>query len=91
MTLAGASSLQRAGWGSYREGKPTGKMSHFPLGAHIASCWKGEMPGGGEGTGEAAAHSPGGLLFKIMRHLRTDPQQHSSWVRRIQCSEQKKE
>lgn len=61
LVLAHSAVLQRVGWGNYTEWRPTGKMSHFPLGAHIVSCWEWEMPWRGRG-GEwgAAAHSSGG-------------------------------
>lgn len=49
LVLAHSAVLQRAGWGSYTEWRPTGKMSHFPLGAHIVSCWEWEMPWRGRG------------------------------------------
>lgn len=76
LTLAGASShvivLRRAGWGSHTEWRPTGKMCHFPPGAHIAHGWEGEIPRGGVGRSSSwLPRRPSVKMFKIMRHLCT--------------------
>lgn len=75
--------LPRVGWRSYAEWRPTGKMSHFPLGAHAASCWEGEKPGEKEEEWRAEAHSPGGLVLLTLSNIPTGRGEYSAVNRKI--------